>query len=106
MGEIRKHQPKTTPAECFTITEFCDAHRISRKLYYEIRKEGRGPLEMHTSNKLGGKVLITKEEAARWRAQRDAEARQQASSRDSERRYAEWPEGETPAPERERGGNA
>lgn len=78
MGESRKHQPKTTPAECFTITEFCDGHRISRKLYYQLREQGRGPHEFRVGDK-NGKVLITKEEAARWRAERDAEARQQPS---------------------------
>jgi hypothetical protein len=57
--------------ECFTIEEFCRAHRVGRSTYYRLREGKRGPDEC----RLGGKVLITKEAAARWRAKRDTEAK-------------------------------
>jgi hypothetical protein len=57
--------------ECFTMGEFCVAHRIGLNTYYRLRKQGLGPAEIH----IGTKVLITKESAARWRAARDADAK-------------------------------
>lgn len=71
MGEIRKHRPNTAPADCYTVTEFCARNRISRKLYYVLRKQYLGPLEMH----FRGKTLISKEAAEAWRA-RHTETRQ------------------------------
>jgi hypothetical protein len=61
--------------ECFTRGEFCVAHRIGLSTYYCLRREGSGPDEI----KIGRKVLITKESAARWRAARDAEAKEHAA---------------------------
>jgi hypothetical protein len=60
---------ETTP-ECFSIDEFCRAHRIGRSTYYRLRDDKRGPDEC----RFGDKVVITKEAAARWRAARDVEA--------------------------------
>jgi hypothetical protein len=57
-------------ADCFTICEFCSRHRISERLYYLLREQGRGPAEL----RLGTKVLISKEAAARWRRAIEAEA--------------------------------
>jgi len=51
-------------ADCYTVQEFCDRHRISVSSYYTLRKAGNGPVEF----RVGDKPLITKEEAARWRA--------------------------------------
>lgn len=56
-------------ADCYTVKEFCARHRIGLSTYYRIRADGRGPDEF----RVGTKVLITKESAARWRAARDAE---------------------------------
>jgi hypothetical protein len=58
--------------ECFTREQFCAAHNIGRTMYYELRKAGKGPNEIRLGSK--GKVLITRESAAAWRAARDAEA--------------------------------
>jgi hypothetical protein len=58
----------------FTVSEFCQSHRIGLNSYYRLRKAGKGPVEF----RLGAKVLITRESAARWRAARDAEAKKQA----------------------------
>jgi len=52
----------------FTIPEFCEAHRISRALFYVLAREGRAPAII----KAGRRTLISAEAAARWR--RDMEA--------------------------------
>jgi len=60
------------PAECFTIEEFCKAHRISVSTYYDtLRPNGRAPDEIH----IGNRRLISKEAAARWREQQTAETK-------------------------------
>ena len=51
----------------FTITEFCTAHRMSRSRLYLEWKAGTGPLFL----RIGTKVLITREAAAAWRAERE-----------------------------------
>lgn len=55
---------------CFTILEFCAAHRLSRAKLYQLWDEGIGPRIM----KVGAKVLITDEAAAQWRRDREAAA--------------------------------
>lgn len=51
--------------EAFTIQQFCNAHSISRALFYKLIKEGTGP----RIAKLGRKRIITRESAAEWRKQ-------------------------------------
>jgi hypothetical protein len=55
----------------YTISEFCNAHRISRAHYYNLKKLGQGPDEARASDRT---VLITIEAAARWRRQRERAA--------------------------------
>ena len=52
------------PPVAYTIAEFCDAHRISVALYYELKRSGRGPREIH----LNTRRVISAEAAAEWRA--------------------------------------
>jgi hypothetical protein len=52
----------------FSVDEFCEAHRISRAHYYNLRKLGLGPDEARA----GDRVIITVEAAAHWRKQRTA----------------------------------
>ena len=54
----------------FTITEFCEAHRISRSKLYQLWAAGTGPRVM----KVGVKVLISIEAAAEWRREREQAA--------------------------------
>jgi len=56
----------------YTISEFCEAHRISRAHYYNLKKLGQGPDEARASDRT---VFITLEAAARWRRQREKAAR-------------------------------
>ena len=55
--------------DAYTINEFCLAHRFSRATYYNLKKENRGPREMH----VGTGVRISREAAAEWRREREAE---------------------------------
>jgi hypothetical protein len=60
-----EHSPAREGARCaFTVAEFCDAHRISRSMLYELWNAGRGPRVI----KIGVKNIITAEAAAEWRA--------------------------------------
>ena len=55
----------------FSVREFCRAHAISQAKYYEMKKEGWGPVEME----VGRRRLISYEAAMRWRRQREKPAR-------------------------------
>jgi hypothetical protein len=57
-------------ALAFSIREFCKLHAISERFYFQLKADGRGPDEI----KLGHRVLISREAAARWRAEREAES--------------------------------
>ena len=65
----RRLKPIDSTAEraAYTVAEFCTAHRISRAQYYEMKKLGEAPDEMHAKNK----ILISVEAAARWRMERE-----------------------------------
>jgi predicted DNA-binding transcriptional regulator AlpA len=54
----------------FSVAAFCAAHGISRSLFYELQKAGRGPRIL----RVGRRVLITLEAAAEWREQLSKEA--------------------------------
>jgi hypothetical protein len=56
------------PTAVFDIKSFCAAHGISEGFYFKLRQEGQGPREM----RLGARVFITHESAARWRLEREA----------------------------------
>ena len=51
----------------FSINAFCEVHHVSRSEYYVLRNRGLAPREM----RLGRKVLISAEAAARWRRERE-----------------------------------
>jgi predicted DNA-binding transcriptional regulator AlpA len=64
----RPAQPMPPEADSYSIEEFCRRHSISRPTYYMLRAKKIGPKE----TRLGGKILITRESAARWRKEREA----------------------------------
>ncbi len=51
------------PKAAYSVPEFCEAHRISRSLFYALKKEGDGPVTM----KVRGRTIISNESAADWR---------------------------------------
>jgi hypothetical protein len=59
----RSDKPVTTTRKAYSIREFCHDHGIGRTLLYFLGKEGKGPRVM----KVGGKLLISDEDAAAWR---------------------------------------
>jgi hypothetical protein len=67
--------PPTSPAT-YTIATFCVAHDLSESFYFKLRKQGLGPRE----TKVGGRVFISFEAAAAWRAEREAETAAVAST--------------------------
>jgi hypothetical protein len=73
VAQSRKRMPRNRgpPSLAFTIQEFCDAHRISRAHYYNLKRRGLGPVETD----VGGVIIITKESAAVWRGQSEKAAR-------------------------------
>ncbi len=47
----------------FSVREFCEAHSLSRALFYKLLSQGKGP----RLSKVGSRTLITAEDAADWR---------------------------------------
>ena len=60
----RRHFPEDI--DCFSVLEFCRRHGFSRPHYYRLRTQGLTPVEF----RLGNRVLITREAAQAWRAER------------------------------------
>jgi hypothetical protein len=75
VGHPRKI-PSAVERAAYTINEFCDAHRISRAHYYNLKRLGQGPDEARAGDRT---VIITMEAAARWRRQREKAARVSAA---------------------------
>jgi hypothetical protein len=61
----RRHNELTAqiPPAVLTVPEFCEAHRISRWLFYSLQRKGLGPRLMRA----GGRTLISVDAAADWR---------------------------------------
>jgi predicted DNA-binding transcriptional regulator AlpA len=76
----RKRPPVRGPPLAFSIEEFCHLHGFSRSFFYVLEQRGLAPRTM----RLGTRVLISVEEAARWRAERTT-AEIPTSVRDAER---------------------
>jgi hypothetical protein len=69
MSLIEQH---SATVACFTVGEFCDAHRICRTRLYAFWNQGRGPRYFLN----GARRLISAEAAAEWRRQMEIEAAQ------------------------------
>ena len=67
----KKRRPSQAPAiatdaDCLSVAEFCRRNSISKPFYFKLRAQGLGPEEM----RLGARVLITRQSAEKWRAER------------------------------------
>jgi excisionase family DNA binding protein len=60
---MRKQSPPPSDADAYTVEEFCARHRITKRRFYELISEGRGPRLM----RLGRRPLISREAAAEFR---------------------------------------
>jgi hypothetical protein len=56
--------------DAYSIEAFCRRHSISIAQYYKMRQRRLTPLEL----RVGTRVLISKESAAEWRHQREADS--------------------------------
>jgi predicted DNA-binding transcriptional regulator AlpA len=57
--------------QALTVAQFCAAHgNMSRTLFYELLKQGRGPVTF----KLGRKTLISSHAAADWVKRMESES--------------------------------
>jgi hypothetical protein len=67
------------PGGVHNIPSFCLNNDISESKYFSLKRQGRGPREIE----LDGRILITEEAEADWRAAMEAEtmAKRQAESR-------------------------
>jgi hypothetical protein len=54
--------------DAFSVAEFCRRHRISVQLFYKFKDD------MPVTFRVGTRVLVSKESAARWRAERERAA--------------------------------
>jgi predicted DNA-binding transcriptional regulator AlpA len=61
----RAERATADPAMAMSIREFCARHSISLSLFYVLRAKGKAPQTM----RVGGRRLVSQEEAARWRAE-------------------------------------
>jgi predicted DNA-binding transcriptional regulator AlpA len=57
-------------SDAMSLREFCNRHSISLSFFYLLEERGQAPRTM----KVGGRRLVSTEEAARWREQQTATA--------------------------------
>ena len=62
--------------QSLTIDDFCRLEQFSRRLFYNLEKEGKAP----QTYRAGTIRRITPEAHARWRAEREAESHSQAAA--------------------------
>ena len=76
-GEVTGRKPplvdRTIALAALSVAQFCAAHGISTRTYFNLRDRGLAPAEM----RVGKRVLITVESAAKWRAAREGVAHAQ-----------------------------
>src|SRR5262249_48579446 len=71
ISDDAKALPTVEPQVCFSIKSFCIAHHLSREMFHKMQRMGIGPQVM----RIGRRVLVSSESAARWRAEREQEFR-------------------------------
>ena len=71
--ELRQEGDNAAQIACalaFTVPQFCEAHGISRALFYIMKRDGRAPRLM----KCGRRTLIAREAAEAWRRRMEGAA--------------------------------
>ncbi|MGJ5049940.1 hypothetical protein ACQR09_22975 [Bradyrhizobium oligotrophicum] len=61
-------EPQSNDLDAFSIAEFCRRHCFSSPQFYKLKLQGLAP----ETFRVGTRVLISREAAARWRAEREA----------------------------------
>ena len=65
-NEVTRRNIAADEVDAFSIREFCKRNRISVQSFYKFRTE------MPDTFRVGTRVLVSKEAAARWRKEREA----------------------------------
>jgi predicted DNA-binding transcriptional regulator AlpA len=78
-----RQQPVVTAA--YSVPKFCAAHGISEAFYYKLREDGLAPRE----TRLGKRILISIEAAARWRAERERASAKKRQAKAAAKQQAE-----------------
>jgi hypothetical protein len=77
MGISRARRNKMQPdTDAYSVEAFAQAHSISVGMFYKLRSQGLAP----PTFKVGARTLITREAAARWRAEREAAEKRKKSA--------------------------
>ena len=63
--------PPPSEKLAYSIAEFCALHDISKAHYYKLKKKGLAPRAMDVA----GRKIISREAAADWRREREAESK-------------------------------
>jgi hypothetical protein len=63
-------------ADAFSLARFCRRHAISLQLFYKLSQQGIAPQTFQA----GSRILISREAAARWRAEREAATAAEAAA--------------------------
>jgi predicted DNA-binding transcriptional regulator AlpA len=66
MTKESKRRAADAPAMAMSLREFCNRHGFSLSFFYLLEERGQAPRTMQ----VGGRRLVSIEEAARWREQR------------------------------------
>jgi hypothetical protein len=77
--EVTGKKPTTDDGQidAYDIPTFCKRHGgMSESFFHKLRAIGLGPCVM----RVGNRVMVSKEAAAAWRAEREAAAQQQEAS--------------------------
>ena len=74
---FQRQSRQRKPGAAHTIPSFCENNAISESLYFSLKRQGKQPREIEVN----GRVIITPEAEADWRAAMEAEtqARRQAA---------------------------
>ena len=64
---MRRKKPAPAELDAYSIAEFCARHCISRGKFYLLLNKGKAPKTFN----VGTRVLISREAAAAWRAERE-----------------------------------
>ena len=70
----RPQAPRAPPYRggAYSVSEFCEAHRLSVPMFYKLQKRGEAP----DITKIGARTIITYEAAKRWRRDRERATKQ------------------------------
>lgn len=63
--------------QAMSVSQFCEAHSISRTKFYALVKEGQAPRTF----KVGDRTLISREAAAEWRAEMESRSAHQVGAK-------------------------